>query len=203
MSGIFRKLDYDELDRYAALAKADVGQMKAAGVPADQLKPEREVLSEFSLAKRWSLEAYLLRESTAIIVGFNKRGTDPFGRYANVYVVHTRLAERGKGQAVEAYRAVMMLAAVRGAKRIVTTAGSYGGWRTHRALGLPAWGLNDKGQIITDGPVHPDLEVPGRPPRATQDQPMTPYEQVQVLIDPNGPYRVNPADLEGDWRKLA
>lgn len=200
---IFRKLDYDELDRYAVLARAELNQMKAAGVPAAQLKPEREVLSEFSLATRWSLEAYLLRESTAIIVGFNKRADPTFGAYANVYVVHTRLAERGKGQAIEAYRAIMMLAATCGVRRIVTTAGSYGGWKVHRALGLPAWGLNAKGQIISDGPVHPELEVPGRPPRATQDIPMTPYEQVKVLIDPAGPYKVNPADLEGDWRKLA
>ena len=76
---IFRKLDYDELDRYATLAKAELRQMKDAGVTAAQLKPEREVLSEFSLAKRWSLEAYLLRESTAIIVGFNKRADPVFG----------------------------------------------------------------------------------------------------------------------------
>lgn len=43
---IFRKLDLDELDRYAVLAKAELNQMKAAGVPAAQLKPEREVLAE-------------------------------------------------------------------------------------------------------------------------------------------------------------
>lgn len=203
MTATFRKLSYEELERYGALARGEINAMKQAGVPASKLKPEREILAEFSLAKRWSLEAYLLRGTTVIIAGFNKRGTEPFGRYTNVYVVHTLLAERGKGQAVEAYRELMDVAASRGVRRLVTTAGSYGGWRTHRALGLPAWGLNSKGQIISDGPLRPEMEVPGRPPRATQDRPMTPEEQVRVLLDPRGPYRVNPVDLKGTWRQYA
>lgn len=210
MTGLeFARVDRRITELWERDARTDIADAIRAGAPSAGFADERSLLTEFRMHLFRGSQAFVLTVDgvphTLLIAGFHKRARPGWGRYVNVQVVHTHRALRGSGGATAAYRAFADYAARRGYARLVTTAGSFGGWRTHRALAWPAWGINRNGQIVTDTALPGTPEPPGIPPAclklAGPGRPLAPAEHAAILTDPHGAYRVPPGALPADYRR--
>jgi GNAT superfamily N-acetyltransferase len=198
----------DAAEQWAAASRDDINAAVAAGAPRAEFRAEREVLGEFGLVRRWNLRPLAVVDGDVVgmlIVGVNKRADPDWGRYVNVFVVHTGVRYRNRGYARAAYEHVADWARAEACSRLVTTAGSVGGWRTQRSLGWPAWGLNSRREIVTDADLTGNAPE-GVPPRAAKlphgtGRPMTRREHALALTDPDGPYAVSPALLPADYQE--
>ena len=202
MSGEFVRYEDNEAvrrvaKRWARAARQANAELRLAGAPKAMLSNESNTMSELSLAPHWNYNLFVYRDATILSASLGKTEDPEWGRSVNVMVVHTKVHERGKGLAVDAYRALFRWAEDNGYGHLVTTSGSYEGWRTHRRLGMTPWAVNGAGQIVFVAPVGGGS--PRRPPprarRMGARQPMTWSEQVEALTDPDGPYRVRRQDL--------
>lgn len=185
-------------------ARAQAKAAVAAGAPASLEKTDKSILSDLPLSVHWGYRLFVYNKGTLISASLGKSEDKEWGRGINVMIVHTLLDYRGQGLAKGAYEGVMAYGRKQGFGRITTTSGSYGGWRTHHALGLTAWGLNNQGQIVFE---HPLTEAPRKsvPPRARKLGSRGPFsveQQVKTLIDPAGPYKVDPSSLPADVANL-
>jgi hypothetical protein len=193
---------------YRRAAIALLNAAVEAGSSREAARAERKVVSELALHVFRRVPVFAFSEPGGEQLGvlaaaFAKRPLGEWGRYVNAYVVHTRMPCRGAGYATAAYRAVAEEGIQRGCARLTTTAGTLGGWRVHRALSWPAWGLNEARQIVTDA------DLTGRGPAGlpmrcaklrTPGRPLTWAEHAAALADPLGPYRVDPASLPAEYR---
>ncbi|MEW9530678.1 hypothetical protein [Microbispora sp. NPDC049125] len=193
----------EEVKAYCVAALADIKYLVNQGAPAKAYKPEKDVLSQLPLQVYWKVPVFACLTGDGTQVGviaasFNKRPVGEWGLYVNAYIVHTRLRHRGNGHAVAAYQAIAHRALDQGYSRITTTAATFGGWATHRALGWPAWGLNAQRQIVTDADLT-GAAPEGLPARCAKldgpGRPLTPTEHAKALTDPYGPYRLRREDL--------
>ena len=178
--------------------------LRLAGAPKATLRNESNTMSELSLAPHWNYNLFVYRGAAILSASLGKTEDPEWGRGVNVMVVHTKMHERGKGLAVDAYRSLLRWSEDNGYGHLVTTSGSYGGWRTHRRLGMTPWGVNGSGQMVFVAPLGGGS--PRRPPprarRMGARRPMTWREQVEALTDPDGPYRVRRQDLPDDGEPL-
>lgn len=211
----FKPVGAEAVERWARQARDDIATAVAAGAPSAGFAYERQLLNELRMYVFRGAEAFVSGAASGprclIIAGFHRRSLRGWGRYVSVWAVHTRHHDRGRGAALTAYRALARHARLRGAARLITTAGSYGGWRTHRTLGWDAWGTNKHGEIVSDAALLPETPhdttaVRSRPvpPLSAKltgpGRPLTPPEHAAILTDPTGPYRVPATELPAPYR---
>lgn len=205
----FQIVPEDRANAYAAAwqkkARSQVKVAVDAGAPASMEKIDKSVLSDLPLSVHWGYRLFVHDKGTLISASFGKSEDKEWGRGINVMIVHTLLDHRGQGKAKGAYEALMAYGRKKGYDRLTTTSGSYGGWRTHHALGLTAWGLNGEGQIVFEHPLdgQPRKSPPPRARKLGSRAPLSLADQVKVLIDPEGPYKVSPSSLPADVAHLA
>lgn len=208
---ILHRLTFEQAAVYQAECNTDIARMIRNGAPAAAFRTERHLLSHLRLCDTWGFGVYACITADAgtvgvIAVGHNRRAKGEWGRYANVYVVHTRVRHRQHGHATAAYRLAADAARETGCSRLFTAAASYGGWRSQRALGWPAWGTNRAGEIVTDTDLTGDAPD-GVPPRCRDlngpGRPLTAAEHAALLTDPAGTYRIPPEALPAPYRETA
>jgi hypothetical protein len=200
-----------QVEAYQRAAVALLGLAREAGAPVAATRAERKVVQELSLHVFRQVPVYAVTDTVTgdpvgvLAASFTKRPVGEWGRYVNVYVVHTKMGSRGAGYATAAYQAIASAGTTAGCRRLTTTAGTVGGWRVHRAMRWPAWGLNDARQVVTDADLAGDAP-PGLPHRCAKlagpGRPLTPAEHAAALTDLSGPYRAHPGDLPDGYRNL-
>lgn len=185
-------------------ARAQVKTAVEAGAPASLEKIDKSILSDLPLSVHWGYRLFVYNKGTLISASLGKSEDKEWGRGINVMIVHTLLDYRGQGLAKGAYEAVMSYGRKQGFGRVTTTSGSYGGWRTHHALGLTAWGLNAQKQIVFEHPLEdrPRKSVPPRARKLGSRGPLSLADQVKALVDPEGAYKVSPSSLPPDVAHL-
>lgn len=133
-----------------------------------------------------------------------------WGRYVNHYLAFTRPRWRGLGYATAAEIDLQAMAAAEGYDRLKTLCQSWLGVLYHERLRDQVWGVNEKGELVIDSPLHPGPWPAGVPIKArkfnTTGRELTRMELAAILTDPSGIFRrslgqVNEVLDKREWRR--
>lgn len=176
------------------------GQVRAGSMTEQQARFEAGYLRQLSLYEFYRAEFWLVctaagEPRTLHVAAF---GTSPrknaWGRYVNHYLAFTRPGYRGQGWGSGGELALQEMAAGRGYDRLKTLCQSWLGVLYHERLRDLTWGVNEKGELVIDSPLHDGPWPEGVPIKARKYSTgeLDGEELYRVLTDPAGCFRAAP-----------
>lgn len=183
---------------------ASVRRECAATLSRPDARFENSYLSFLGLYEFYGAEFWGVFDGQMVtlhVAGFGKSPRkNAWGRYVTHYLAFTRPGARGFGYGAHGERDLQAIAAERGYDRLKTLCQSPLGVFYHEHLRDRMWGVNAKGELSIDSPLHDGPWPDGVPIKARQANrtgaELTDAEFRAVVVDPAGRFRMDGTDAD-------